>query len=216
MDSNKKVCVGCLELIESDNLVLNEKSIYWHKSCLDNLNQTPKANSNNLANQTNPANSNTNQKSLPIKPSQWYSWDPYNSSTPSYPVNIFDVVSNLNDNSHKSNTKAKYLEQYYIYEKLKAIIEGETFLENNQILQEETLQEKDKAWEEVIEELEETTKASQEEQLGEESWEDMKKYHEKKPIELKTNTEAFDEFIKFQKELEEPEMVFKKKKNLSK
>ncbi len=198
MDSNKKVCVGCLELIEQDNLVLNEKSMYWHKSCLDNFQRTPK----------------TPQQYLQMQPDQWYSWDPDNSSTPSYPVNISDIVSNVKSNS---NTKfnSKYHTQYYFFDKLKEIINIESLLESNQILP-ETLQEKDKAWEEVIEKINEMDAASQNNQFGEESWEDIKKYPEIKHIEIKNETEALDEFLNLQKELAEPEMVPKKKKLIQK
>ncbi len=194
MDSNKKVCVGCLELIEQDNLVLNEKSMYWHKSCLDNFQRTPK----------------TPQQYLQMQPDQWYSWDPDNSSTPSYPVNISDVVSNVKSNSN-TNTKSKYLGYYSFVEKLKEVIYNDSLLEANQILP-ETLQEKDKAWEEVIEKINEMDAASQNNQFGEESWEDIKKYPEIKHIEIKNETEALDEFLNLQKELAEPEMVPKKKK----
>ncbi len=189
MYTNKKVCVGCLELIESDKLVSMEKSIFWHASCLDSFQRTPKA----------------PQKYLQMQPDQWYSWDPNDSSAPSYPVNISDIVSNVKSNT---NSKDNYLGKYYFYDELKAIIEKEFLFETTQILQEETLQEKDKAWEEVFKQLEETD----EKQLGEESWENMKKYQEKKPVELKNDIEALEEFSKLQKELAEPEMVPKKKK----
>ncbi len=195
MDSNKKVCVGCLELTEQDNLVLNEKSMYWHKSCLDNFQRTPK----------------TPQQYLQMQPGQWYSWDPDNSSTPSYPVNISDVVSNVKSNSN-TNTKSKYLGYYSFVEKLKEVIYNDSLLEANQILPEETLQEKDKAWEEVIEKINEMDAASQNNQFVEESWEDIKKYPEIKHIEIKNETVAFEEFSKLQKELAEPEMMPKKKK----
>ncbi len=189
MDSNKKVCVGCLELIEQENLVLNEKS------CLDNLERIPKS-------------------LKQLQPGQWYTWDPDNSSTPSYPVNISDIVSNVKSNS---NTKfnSKYHTQYYFFDKLKEIINIESLLESNQILP-ETLQEKDKAWEEVIEKINEMDAASQNNQFGEESWEDIKKYPEIKHIEIKNETEALDEFLNLQKELAEPEMVPKKKKLIQK
>jgi hypothetical protein len=189
MNTNKKVCVGCLELIDPDNLVSMEKSIYWHSSCLDSFQQTPKA----------------PQKYLQMQPEQWYSWNPNNSSTPSYPVNIFDIVSNGKSNT---NAKDKHLGKYYIYDELKALITKEYLFENNQVLQEETLEEKEKAWKEVFTYLEETD----EKQLGEESWENMKKSQEKKPVELKNDIEAIEEFSKLQKELAEPEMMPKKKK----
>ncbi len=189
MNTNKKVCVGCLELIESDNLVSMEKSIYWHSSCLDSFQRTPKA----------------PQKYLQMQPDQWYSWDPNDSSTPSYPVNISDIVSNKKSNTNANNTHPS---KKYIYDELKALIPKEYLFENNQVLQEETLEEKDKAWKEVFTYLEETD----EKQLGEESWENMKKYQEKKPVEFKNDIEAIEEFSKLLKELAEPEMMSKKKK----
>ncbi len=189
MDSNKKVCVGCLELIEPDKLVSTKNSMHWHVLCLDSFQRTPK----------------TPQQYLQMQPGQWYTWDPDNSSTPSYPVNISNVVSNVKSNTN-TNNKSKYLGYYSFVDKLKEVIYNESLLEANQILP-ETLQEKDKDWEDVFKQLKETV----DEQLNE-SWEDIKKYPETKHIEIKNETEALDEFLNLQKELAEPKMIPKKKK----
>ncbi len=75
MDTNKKVCVGCLKPIEPDNLVSDKKSMYWHKSCLTKTEVK------------------SNEKSIPIELGRWYGWEPNSKFlSPSY---VFEKLKEI-------------------------------------------------------------------------------------------------------------------------